>query len=158
MHIARDVLIPPFRSLDPVFLPKRHTKWSFLATVSLATLHQHLSLLKNKVMHNSIPKWLLFDHIDHKMTGFHICKCLALCIPFGYPYGCPFQRTYTIDCIQYNIRSFPYHPHYLPHAMQVMHAYAMLRMLLMLIMLMQCYSHTPPTYCKQKPIQLLKQD
>ena len=72
------------------FLPKRHTKWPFLATVSLATLHLHLSLLSHKVMHYSIPKWPLFDHIDHKMTGFPICKCLSLCIPFGLPVWLPF--------------------------------------------------------------------
>ena len=107
------------------FLPKRHTKWPFLATVSLATLHLHLSLLSNKVMHNSIPKRPLFDHINHKMTGFPICKCLALRIPFGCPYGYPFQRTYTIDRIPHNIRSFPYHPHTQSHAM---HAHAMLVM------------------------------
>ena len=110
------------------FLPKRHTKWPFLATVSLATLHLHLSLLSNKVMHNSIPKWPLFDHLDHKMIGFPICKCLALRIPFGCPYGFPFQRTYTIDRIPYNIRSFLYHPHDRSHAMHGMHAHAMLVM------------------------------
>ena len=76
-------------------------------------------------MHNSIPKRPLFDHIDHKMTGFPICECLALRIPFGCPYGCPFQRTYTIDRIPHNIRSFPYHPHTQSHAMR---AHAMLVM------------------------------
>ena len=111
------------------FLPIRHTKWPFLATISLATLHQHLPLLKNRVMHNSIPKWPLFDHIDHKMTSFPTCNCLVLCIPFGCPYGCPFQRTYTIDHIQYDIHSFPYHPHDWSHAMHGMHAHAMLVML-----------------------------
>ena len=110
------------------FLPKRHTKWPFLATVSLATLHPHLSLLSHKVMHYSIPKWPLFDHIDHKMTGFSICKYLALRIPFGFPYGCPFQRTYTIDRIPHNIRSLPSHPLDRSQAMHGMHAHAILVM------------------------------
>ena len=79
-------------------------------------------------MHNSIPKLPLFDHIDPKMNGFPICKCFTLCIPFGCPYGCPFQRTYTIDHMPCNIHSFPYHPHYLSHAMHDMHAHAMLVM------------------------------
>ena len=71
------------------FLPIRHTKWSFIATVSLATLHQHLSLLKNKVMHNSIPKWPLFDHFDHKMTAFHYMQMLSALYPFWLPIWLP---------------------------------------------------------------------
>ena len=110
------------------FLPKRHTKWPFLATVSLATLHLHLSLLSHKVMHYSIPKWSLFDHFDLKITGFHYMSMLSHSYPLLFPVWLPFQRTNTIDLMQRNIHSFPCHPHYLPHAMQVMHAHAMLVM------------------------------
>ena len=76
------------------FLPKRHTKWPFLATVSLATLHIHLSSLSHKVMHYSMPKWPLFDHLTNltlKWPVFHYMQCLALRNPLWLPVWLPFS-------------------------------------------------------------------
>ena len=127
MRIVHGVLILPFRSPDPAFCLKGIPKWPFLATISLATLHKHLSLLKNKVMHNSIPKWPLFDHFDLKITGFHYMQMLSTLYPFWLPKWLPPFSVKTL-LITYNTIST--HSHII---------HTIFPTLCKLCMLMQCF-------------------
>ena len=128
MCFVRSVLILPFRSPGLVFclkgIPSDHFSLRFHLQICIYTYPYY----PTRLCTTQYPNDHFLTMLTIKWPVFTICKCLALCIPFGCLYGCPFKCTYTIDPIQRNIFSFPYHPHYCSHTMQGMYALAMLVM------------------------------
>ena len=142
------------------FLPKRHTKWPFLATVSLATLHLHLSSLSHKVMHYSMPKWPLFDHLTNLTLKWLVFIYMQMLIA-SYPLlVARMVALFSVHALLIVSHTIPVHSQIIRLTdpmlctvcmhMQCFSCTKMLKMDSILAMVMLHYLYAHSNYCKQK--------
>ena len=142
------------------FLPKRHAKWPFLATVSLATLHLHLSLLSHKVMHYSMPKWPLFDHLTNLTLKWPVFIYVQMLIA-SYPLMVArMVALFSVHALLIVSHTIPVHSQFIRLTdpmlctvcmhMQCFLCTKMLKMDSILAMVMLHYSYAHSNYCKKE--------